>query len=51
MSEITLRGVRLHNLKRVSFSISKNKFAVFTGPSGSGKPTMVFDTLYKEGQR
>jgi len=51
MSEITVRGARLHNLKNVSFSIPKNRFVVFTGVSGSGKSTMAFDMLHKEGQR
>ncbi len=51
MSEITVRGARLHNLKNVSFSVPKNQFVVFTGLSGSGKSTMAFDTLHKEGQR
>ena len=51
MSEITVRGARLHNLKNVSFSFPKNHFVVFTGLSGSGKSTMAFDTLHKEGQR
>jgi excinuclease ABC subunit A len=51
MPEITVRGARLHNLKNVSFSLPKNQFVVFTGLSGSGKSTMAFDTLHKEGQR
>jgi excinuclease ABC subunit A len=51
MSEIIVRGARLHNLKNVSFSIPKNQLVVFTGLSGSGKSTMAFDTLHKEGQR
>jgi len=51
MSEITVRGARLHNLKNISFSIPKNRLVVFTGLSGSGKSTMAFDTLHKEGQR
>ena len=51
MSEITVRGARLHNLKNISFSVPKNKLVVFTGVSGSGKSTMAFDTLHKEGQR
>ena len=50
VSEITVRGARLHNLKYVSFSLPKNRFVVFTGLSGSGKSTMAFDTLHKEGQ-
>ncbi|MBK9709798.1 MAG: excinuclease ABC subunit UvrA [Kouleothrix sp.] len=51
MSEITVRGARLHNLKHISFSVPKNRFVIFTGLSGSGKSTMAFDTLHKEGQR
>jgi excinuclease ABC subunit A len=51
MAEITVRGARLHNLKNVSFSLPKNQFVVFSGLSGSGKSTMAFDTLHKEGQR
>ena len=51
MSEITVRGARLHNLKNISFSIPKNRLVVFTGLSGSGKSTMAFDMLHKEGQR
>ena len=51
MSEIIIRGARLHNLKNISFSLPRNQFVVFTGLSGSGKSTMAFDTLYKEGQR
>jgi excinuclease ABC subunit A len=51
MSEIAVRGARLHNLKNVSLSIPKNRLVVFTGVSGSGKSTLAFDTLHKEGQR
>ena len=51
MAEIIVRGARLHNLKNVSFSLPKNQFVVFSGISGSGKSTMAFDTLHKEGQR
>ncbi|MEI7989800.1 MAG: excinuclease ABC subunit UvrA [Chloroflexota bacterium] len=51
MSEIIIRGARLHNLKNISFSIPKNQLVVFSGLSGSGKSTMAFDTLHKEGQR
>jgi excinuclease ABC subunit A len=51
MSSITVRGARLHNLKNLSLSIPKNKLVVFSGLSGSGKSTMAFDTLHKEGQR
>jgi len=48
---ITIRGAREHNLKNVTTRIPKNAFVVFTGPSGSGKSSLAFDTLYAEGQR
>ena len=48
---IVINGARQHNLKNVSLSIPKKKFVVFTGPSGSGKSSLAFDTLYAEGQR
>lgn len=48
---ITVRGAREHNLKNVSLVIPKNKLVVFTGLSGSGKSSLVFDTIYAEGQR
>lgn len=51
MSEITVRGARLHNLKNISFSLPKNKFVVFSGLSGSGKSSVAFDLLHREGQR
>ncbi len=51
MSEIIIRGARLHNLKNISLAIPKNKLVVFTGISGSGKSSLAFDTLHKEGQR
>jgi excinuclease ABC subunit A len=51
MSEILVRGARLHNLKNISLAIPKNQLVVFTGLSGSGKSTMAFDILHREGQR
>jgi excinuclease ABC subunit A len=48
---ITVRGAREHNLKNVSIVIPKNKMVVFSGLSGSGKSSLVFDTIYAEGQR
>ncbi len=51
MTEIVIRGARLHNLKNISLTIPKNRLVVFTGLSGSGKSTLAFDTLHKEGQR
>src|SRR5687767_15604859 len=48
---ISVRGAREHNLKGVSLEIPKKKLVVFTGPSGSGKSSLAFDTIYAEGQR
>ncbi len=48
---IIIKGAKLHNLKNVDVAIPRNKFIVFTGVSGSGKSSLVFDTLYAEGQR
>ncbi len=48
---ITVRGAREHNLNNVSVVIPKNQFVVFSGLSGSGKSSLVFDTIYAEGQR
>lgn len=48
---IVLRGARQHNLKEVDLELPRNKLIVFTGPSGSGKSSLVFDTIYAEGQR
>jgi excinuclease ABC subunit A len=50
-SKIIIRNARLHNLKNVSLEIPKNQFVVITGLSGSGKSTIAFDILNKEGQR
>jgi excinuclease ABC subunit A len=48
---IRLRGVRVHNLKNVDVDIPVNSLTVITGPSGSGKSSLAFDTLYAEGRR
>jgi len=48
---IKIQGAREHNLKNISVEIPKDRFVVITGPSGSGKSSMAFDTLYAEGQR
>lgn len=49
--KIVIKGARQHNLKNLSFEIPRNKLVVFTGVSGSGKSSLVFDTIYAEGQR
>ncbi len=49
--QITLRGVRVHNLKNIDCQIPHGKLTVVTGVSGSGKSSLAFDTVYAEGQR
>ncbi|MEJ2613949.1 MAG: excinuclease ABC subunit A, partial [Ignavibacteriaceae bacterium] len=49
--KIVVKGAKEHNLKNLSFEIPRNKLVVFTGVSGSGKSSLVFDTIYAEGQR
>jgi excinuclease ABC subunit A len=48
---IQLRGVEVHNLKRVDLDLPHRKLIVFCGVSGSGKTSLALDTLYAEGQR
>ena len=48
---IFIRGARVHNLKNISLAIPHNQLTVVTGVSGSGKSSLVFDTIYAEGQR
>lgn len=48
---IHIRGARQHNLKNLDLDIRTGEMTVVTGPSGSGKSSLVFDTLYAEGQR
>ena len=48
---IRIRGARQHNLKNLDIDIRTGELTVFTGPSGSGKSSLVFDTLFAEGQR
>ena len=51
MEPIRIRGLRQNNLRNISLDIPKNKIVVFTGVSGSGKSSIVFDTVAAESQR
>src|SRR5512142_1335924 len=48
---IQIKGARQHNPAVDALSIPKHELVIFTGPSGSGKSSLAFDTLYAEGQR
>ncbi len=49
--QVILRNVRQHNLKGITVAFPRRALSVVTGPSGSGKSSLAFDTLYAEGQR
>ncbi|HET8657327.1 MAG TPA: excinuclease ABC subunit UvrA [Longimicrobiaceae bacterium] len=49
--QIIVRGARQHNLKGFDLELPRRAFVVVTGPSGSGKSSLAFDTIYAEGQR
>ena len=51
MEYIEIRGARENNLKNVSLRIPKRQITIFTGVSGSGKSSIVFDTIASEAQR
>ncbi len=46
-----IRGARVHNLRNVDVDLPRDRLIVITGPSGSGKSSLAFDTLFAEGQR
>jgi len=51
LEEIRVKKAAQHNLKRIDVNLPRNRLIVVTGPSGSGKSSLAFDTLYAEGQR
>jgi len=51
LEEIRVKKAEQHNLKQIDVNLPRNKLIVVTGPSGSGKSSLAFDTLFAEGQR
>jgi len=51
LDEIRILKAAQHNLKRIDVTLPRHKLVVVTGPSGSGKSSLAFDTLFAEGQR
>ncbi|MEZ5315673.1 MAG: excinuclease ABC subunit UvrA [Chlamydiales bacterium] len=50
-NQIIIKGAKQNNLKGIDVEIPQNKLTICTGPSGAGKSSLVFDTVYAEGQR
>src|SRR5512135_1163649 len=51
LDEIRIKRAAQHNLKHIDVALPRNRLIVVTGPSGSGKSSLAFDTLFAEGQR
>lgn len=51
LEEIRIKKAAQHNLKKIDVNLPRNRLIVITGPSGSGKSSLAFDTLFAEGQR
>jgi len=51
LQEIRVRKAAQHNLKKIDVVLPRNRLVIITGPSGSGKSSLAFDTLFAEGQR
>ncbi|NDC26166.1 MAG: excinuclease ABC subunit A, partial [Proteobacteria bacterium] len=51
IEHLILKGVRQNNLKQVNLDLPLHHSIIFTGPSGSGKSSLAFETIYAEGQR
>jgi len=51
MAHLNIKGARQHNLQGIDLTLPRDALVVITGPSGSGKSSLAFDTIYAEGQR
>lgn len=49
--ELVIRGARMHNLKNINLELPRGAITAITGPSGSGKSSLAFNTIFAEGQR